>query len=462
MTPSDVDFPYYDCLDTDPATTQHFVAFFVDDSGKYGQLAKISATTEELVYSEIMFTEPYETNLTDGVLKNTTEFMFKPVVEGGTAASYKYIWWETNYYNPYEEQDDAAMALTIHFDRDKRAKVVSADELVDGYMYVPNCEYGNSYMVAVLPYDENGAPGKSAAIFNFQSVFSIDGVITEGAAFEATKPTITLVLPEDSEFYPDYGYGDGAYYGYAYQSYYDKYQFYYEVAYTIVPAEATEVCVAYVDGLSYDMTEPAAAKAAKLWCLGYGSWRTMTTTEPYESGFFYSNNYHDQAAPNLYVAASWKDAEGNYYYTEVPFQDKMQYYHDKMYAMIYGEQSEVELTVEGKQWLFDWEAMGVSAMLDFGVSAEAYFYLAYDATDFGMEGYLEYVGSEYSVAATDATSGVITLVTYNMYGEEQTMEITYTDLTETTCHFTCADIQLDVDATVSDTVYPVTPNGVAM
>lgn len=463
MTPNDVDFPYYDCFDTDPATTQHFVAFFVDNAGKYGELAKISATTEELVYSEIMFTEPYETNLTDGVLKNATEFMFKPVVEGGTASSFKYIWKEkTAGYNPYEGQDDAAIAQTIHFDRDKIAKVVSADELVDGYMYVPNCEYGSSYIVAVLPYDENGAPGKSAAIFEFESIFSIDGVITEGAEYDATKPAIDLVLPEDSELYPDGGYGEGAYYGYEWQDYYSKYHFYYEVAYTLTPVEGTEVCVSLVDGLSYDMTEPAAAKAAKLWSLGYGSWRTFTVTEALESSFRYFGNYEDQPAPDLYIAASWKDAEGNYYYTEVPFQDKMQYYHDKMYAMIYGEQPEVELTVEGKQWLFDWEAMGVSAMLDFGVSAEAYFYLAYDATDFGMEGYLEYIGSEYSVAATDATSGVVTLVTYNMYGEEQTMEITYTDLTETTCHFTCADIQLDVDATVSDTVYPVTPNGVAM
>lgn len=480
MTPSDVDFPYYDCLDTDPATTQHFVAFFVDDSGKYGQLAKISATTEELVYSEIMFTEPYETNLTDGVLKNTTEFMFKPVVEGGTAASYKYIWWDTYYYNPYEEQDDAAMALTIHFDRDKRAKVVSADELVDGYMYVPNCEYGNSYMVAVLPYDENGAPGKSAAIFNFQSVFSIDGVITEGAAFEATKPTITLVLPEDSEFYPDYGYGDGAYYGYAYQSYYDKYQFYYEVAYTIVPAEATEVCVAYVDGLSYDMTEPAAAKAAKLWCLGYGSWRTMTTTEPYESGFFYSNNYHDQAAPNLYVAASWKDAEGNYYYTEVPFQDKMQYYHDKMYAMIYGEQSEVELTVEGKQWSFDWTdyamMMGMESMpacLDFGVSAEGYFMAGIDyETLYGPEAagmWMAGVEGYFEVEATDATSGLIKIMTTDYTTGELTYTGTgleYSNLTETTCTFNGVgqfeELFTNVQATLMETVVTVMSQGVAM
>lgn len=465
MTPNDVEFPYYDCLDTDPATTQHFVALFVDDSGKYGQLAKISATTEELVYSDIVFTEPYETNLTDGVLKNTTEFMFKPIVEGGTAASYKYYWLQTDYYNPYEGMDDAELATTIHFDRDNRGVVVTADELVDGYMYVPNCEYGSNYMVAVLPYDENGAPGKSAAIFNFESVFSIDGVITEGEAFEATKPTITLVLPEDSEFYPDNNYGDGAYYGYAYQNYYGKYQFYYEVAYTMVPAEATEVCIAYVDGLSYDMTEPAAAKAAKLWSLGYGSWRTTTTTEPFESGYYYSNNYEDGVAPDLYVAASWKDAEGNYYYTEVHFQEQMQYYHDKMYAMIYGEQEAT--TPDGKQLAFVWADMGdAPSCLDFGVTTPGYLAVCYDifavyGEDAGlpedMRGqYMQYMAWEYEVTATDATSGVITLKSYDHFGDLQTTEGTYTDWNGTTCTVTCEMLYLDnVTMTVAAEPIPV-------
>lgn len=470
MTPNDVEFPYYDCLDSEPETTSHFVALFVDDAGKYGQLAKISATTEELVYSEIMFTEPYETNLTDGVLKNTTEFMFKPTVEGGTAASFKYYWLQTNYYNPYEGMDDATLATTIHFDRDNRGMVVTADELVDGYMYVPNCEYGNSYMVAVLPYDENGAPGKSAAIFNFESVFSIDGVITEGAEFEATKPAITLVLPEDSEFYPDNNYGDGAYYGYAYQSYYDKYQFYYEVAYTLVPAEATEVCVAYVDGLSYDMTEPAAAKAAKLWSLGYGSWRTVTTSEPFESGFFYSNNYHDAAAPNLYIAASWKDAEGNYYYTEVPFQDKMQYYHDKMYAMIFGEAEET-LTVDGKQWSFEWAAMGVEARLDLGVSMEGYSMVGYDIGPFYPEDpsaagiWMAYIEGNYEVEVIDETSGNIWYMASDFVTGELSRgtAIAYSNLTETTVTLNCPDFMIDnVTATLAEEYVTIQSQGIAM
>lgn len=467
MTPKDVEFPHYDCLDTDPATTQHFVAFFVDDAGKYGELAKISATTKELVYSEVMFTEPYETNLTDGVLKNTTEFMFKPVVEGGTASSFKYIWMETTYYNPYEEQDDAAMAQTIHFDRDKRAKVVSADELVDGYMYVPNCEYGSSYMVAVLPYDENGAPGKSAAIFEFESIFSIDGVITEGAEYEATKPAIDLVLPEDSELYPDNDWGEGAYYGYAWQDYYSKYNFYYEVAYTLTPVEGTEVCVAYVDGLSYDMTEPAAAKAAKLWSLGYGSWRTSTVTEAFESSLIYSNNYEDQPAPDLYIVASWKDAEGNYYYTEVPFQDKMQYYHDKMYALVHADGNCSEGVIDGKQLTFEWADMGnAPACLDFGVTTPGYLSVSYDmfavyGEDAGlpeeMRGYyMQYMAWPYTVTATDAHSGVITISSVDHFGDTVTAEGTYTKLYGDVCKVTFPTLMLeDVEMTISSETIPV-------
>lgn len=112
--------------------------------------------------------------------------------------------------------------------------------------------------------------------------------------------------------------------------------------------------------------------------------------------------------------------------------------------------------------------MGVPGMLDLGVSAEGYFYLAYDATAYGMEGYVEYIGSEYSVTPTDETSGVITLVTYNMYGEPITMDIAYSGLTETSCSFVNTDVMLcdlegnPVVATVSDEVLPVTPNGVAM
>jgi hypothetical protein len=85
-----------------------------------------------------------------------------------------------------------------------------------------------------------------------------------------------------------------------------------------------------------------------------------------------------------------------------------------------------------------------------------------------MEGYVEYIGSEYTVTPADETSGVITLVTYNMFGEPITMDIAYSDLTETTCKFINADVMLcdlegnPVEATLVDEYCHVTPNGVAM
>lgn len=247
----------------------------------------------------------------------------------------------------------------------------------------------------------------------------------------------------------------------------------------MVPAEATEVCIAYVDGLSYDMTEPAAAKAAKLWSLGYGSWRTTTTTEPFESGLFYSNNYEDGVAPDLYVAASWKDAEGNYYYTEVHFQDKMQYYHDKMYAMIYGEQTEpeVELTIVGKQWDFNWTEMAASmgvenmpSVFDFGVSIASDYFLCgidyealYGAEAAGM--WMAYFEGNFVVEPTDATSGVIYLVAPDPVTGEAVSQaaMEYFDLTETTCTFNAPDFMLNnVQATLRTETVSVMSQGIAM
>ena len=155
---------------------------------------------------------------------------------------------------------------------------------------------------------------------------------------------------------------------------------------------------------------------------------------------------------------------------DVDVQPELQKLADRMTEMINGGSTEepAELSVDGKQWVFTWEAMGVDALLDFGVAAEDYFYLAYDASAYGMDGYVEYIGAEYSVSATDETSGVITLTTYNMYGEPQTMNISYSGLTEDSCKFLNTDIMLSdlegnpVSATLSDEVLPVTPNGVAM
>ena len=468
-TPSELkSWPYYSIEKVAPNTTMHFVAFIVDAAGKYGKIAHVEATSDELEKADFVWTEPFETNLVDGVLKNTTTLKFTPKFEGGVeAASYKYVLAQTKYYNQYEGMDDAQMAEELFFSTASSVVTVNADELVNGVLYVEGNSYGYPYYFAIVPIDAEGRPGPSAAILEYESVFALDEAVTEGAAFEATKPQITLNLPPVEEFYPDGGWGDAAYYGYEYQSYYDKYHFYYEIGFAVAPAEGTEVKVQYVDTQSYTLGADAATRAGQLWSesLGFGC---VTTTEPIESSYKYLSHYQDEPAPAVVLCVSWKDAEGTVYYMDIDVQPELQKLADRMTRMINGESEPVELSVDGKQWIFSWDAMGVTGMLDFGVSAENYFYLAYDATAYGMEGYVEYIGSEYSVTPTDETSGVITLVTYNMYGEPITMDIAYSGLTETSCSFVNTDVMLcdlegnPVVATVSDEVLPVTPNGVAM
>ena len=468
-TPSELkSWPYYSIEKVAPNTTMHFVAFIVDAAGKYGKIAHVEATSDELEKADFVWTEPFETNLVDGVLKNTTTLKFTPKFEGGVeAASYKYVLAQTKYYNQYEGMDDAQMAEELFFSTASSVVTVNADELVNGVLYVEGNSYGYPYYFAIVPIDAEGRPGPSAAILEYESVFALDEAVTEGAAFEATKPQITLNLPPVEEFYPDGGWGDAAYYGYEYQSYYDKYHFYYEIGFAVAPAEGTEVKAQYVDTQSYTLGADAATRAGQLWSesLGFGC---VTTTEPIESSYKYLSHYQDEPAPAVVLCVSWKDAEGTVYYMDIDVQPELQKLADRMTRMINGESEPVELSVDGKQWLFSWDAMGVPGMLDLGVSAEGYFYLAYDAIAYGMEGYVEYIGSEYSVTPTDETSGVITLVTYNMYGEPITMDIAYSGLTETSCSFVNTDVMLcdlegnPVVATVSDEVLPVTPNGVAM
>ena len=468
MTPAEVKtWPLNLVENVSPNTTMHFVAFIVDADGKYGKIAHVEATSEELVKADYTWVDPVKTNLVDGVLKNNLTLEVTPEFEEGTEpASYKYVLAQTKYYNQYEGLDDAQMAEELFFS--SSAVTVTKEELVNGKLYVDGHSYGYPYYFAIVPIDADGAPGASALILEYETVFALDDVITSGADYEATEPGIKINLPEESEFYPDGNWGDAAYYGYEYQDYYGKYNFYYEISYDITPVEGTEVCAVLVDTDSYTLAADPAAKAGQVWGGTLGSWNTITTSEYYETSYRYFNNYEDEPAPALVLCVSWKDADGNMYYMDYDLQESMQYYADKMYRMIHGESEPVELSVDGKQWIFSWDAMGVTGMLDFGVSAENYFYLAYDATAYGMEGYVEYIGSEYSVTPADETSGVITLVTYNMFGEPITMDIAYSGLTETSCSFVNTDVMLcdlegnPVVATVSDEVLPVTPNGVAM
>ena len=484
-TPAEVkEWPVYLVEKVSPATTMHFVAFIVDKAGKYGKFAHVELTSKELVKADFEWTEPYTSNVVDGVLKNSTTLKFTPVFEGGKeAASYKYVLAQTKYYNQYEGMDDAQMAEELYFSTSSEVKTVSAEELVNGVLYVDGHKYGYPYYFAIVPIDAEGNPGASAAILEYEAVFELSEAITEGEAFEATKPQITLNLPPVEEFYPDGGWGDAAYYGYEDQTEWGYgYHYYYEIGFAVTPAEGTEVKAQYVDTQSYTLGSTAAAKAGQLWSesLGFG---VVTATEPTESSYKYISNYWDEPAPAIVFCVTWKDAEGTIYYMDVDVQPELQKLADRMTAMINGVTPEepetpAELTVVGKQWAFDWTAyammMGMehmSACLDFGVSVENYFMAGIDYEAIygpeaagmwmaGVEGYFE-------AEATDATSGVIKIMTADWETGDLVYSgtsIEYSNLTETTCTFNgtgqFAELLVDVQATVMDEIVAVQSQGI--
>ena len=478
--PDEVDeLPLYVVEKTSQNTTLHFVAFVVDAAGKYGKVAHVEATSKELQKADLTWAEPVKTNVKDGVLKNSQTLEITPVFEEGTEpAYYKYVLAQTRYYNQYEGMTDTEMAEELFFSTSSSVKKVTAEELVNGVLYVDGHSYGYPYYFAIVPVDAEGNPGASAYIMEYECVFAIDHVTTEGAEYNATEPTVKVLLPEEWECYPDGEWGDAAYYGYEYQSYYSKYNYYYEVAYTVNPVEGTEVCSVLVDTDSYTLGADAATKAGQVWGGSLGSWNTNTTTEYYESSYRYFNNYDDEPAPALVLCVSWKDAEGNLYYKEYDLQDDMQHYADLMTEYIAGTKEipakpEAALSVDGKQWAFMFEMMGVDVRMDLGVSIPDYCMIGYDLSlMYGDElpeemigTWMAYLEGYYEVEATDATSGNIWLLQQDWETGElsRSMAIQYSDLTAETVVLTCEAFGLvDVVATFCEENVPMMSQGIAM
>jgi hypothetical protein len=122
-------------------------------------------------------------------------------------------------------------------------------------------------------------------------------------------------------------------------------------------------------------------------------------------------------------------------------------------------------TPDAKQWAFNWTAMGMgdmTAVLDFGVAIPGQCVVAYDPAIMGApEGtpYQIFNMIGYKFEAVDATSGKLTLISTNMFGEEITQEFTYSNLTETSCYFTFGEdsfIAQDADATLTEVAIDTT------
>ena len=152
--------------------------------------------------------------------------------------------------------------------------------------------------------------------------------------------------------------------------------------------------------------------AGNVWAGVYGSWKTMTWTEAGESSYNYYNNYQGEPAPAIVLAVSWKDAEGNYYFKKYDLQEQFQYYADLMTAYIDGTKevpAKPVPTIEGKQWAFQWDAMGIGLRLDVGVSVPSYCMMGYDMElMYGPEAaglWMAYIEGYYEVEVVDETSG---------------------------------------------------------
>lgn len=482
--PSDVEaWPLYITETTSPKTTMHFVAFVVDNAG-YGKVAHLEATTKELARADLEWDDAkIVTNLEKGTLKNSTTLRFTPAfVDGKEAASYKYVLAETKYNNQYAGMNDAQMAEELFFSTSDEVKTVSAEELLNGVLYVDGHKYGNPYYFAIVALDETGAPAEYAYVLEYETVLALDDVVTEGTEFETTRPTIKINLPTDDQFVPDGGWLDGAYYTYQDQTEWDYgYYITVELNYEITPAEGTEVSAVIFDATTYKPADTPAAKAGQVWSESLG-FSHLTTTEYVEASFKQCNWYLGETVPAHYIYVSWKDADGNTYFEEYDVTNDLKHYDSLVDAMINGESGDDEPselpTPEGKQWAFDWTTyagmMGMehmSACLDFGVSQAGFFMAGIDyEAIYGPEAagmWMAGVEGAFEVEATDATSGVIRIMKTDFVTGESSFDgttIEYSDLTETTCTFNGTgqfeELIVNVQATLMEEVVVVQSQGI--
>ena len=108
-----------------------------------------------------------------------------------------------------------------------------------------------------------------------------------------------------------------------------------------------------------------------------------------------------------------------------------------------------DIDIDGKQWQFTWQVMGgVPSLIDLGVTMPGVAILAVDggAFDTALAGvYVPYIAAEYTIAKTNGTSGVVTLT-----AEGQSVEIPYSNATETTVHLaSAAFLYEDIDCTLA-------------
>lgn len=413
--------------DLEPDTKCWFVAFFIDKSGKYGQLAKLELSTDNLVTSDIVIGE-YTTNLVEGALKNEKTFTIT-VPTSKPASKFKYVNLENDWSNKYKnmEPDEVAQELAIS----ESVNEVLATELVDQKIEISGLEYAKEYYFAVLPYDESEAPGTKATIVVYNTVFELSEVITDASAFVG-EPTVTFVIPELKN-----GFGIPYYW---FDSSYE-----YSVNYSVSPAAGTQVATLVTDPVSltndydYDFnSRTSAKKASDLWTKSvigqsYYTYITDSAIET-EARSFFSND--GDVSPVIMV--SWNDANGNYYYKEISLAQEFAIMKANLDHKNNGTVLTATNTPSGKQWTFFWDDMQTTMLIDLGVSLEDTFVFAYDVVSQGApEGYPYQIYNklEYSIIPAGETCGSILATSYDVVGEPISNYYPYFDLTESSCRF---------------------------
>lgn len=122
--------------------------------------------------------------------------------------------------------------------------------------------------------------------------------------------------------------------------------------------------------------------------------------------------------------------------------------YDDMLQFTPAQPEPADVDIDGKQWMFTWEAMGgVSSLIDLGVTKPGVAILAFDSSviDPSFAGiYVPYIAADYTVTKTNGNSGIITLS-----ADGQTVEIPYSNATETSVHLASAHfLYEDVDCTL--------------
>ncbi len=449
-TPVDVKkMPCYAVAEALPGQTLHFVALYVDSNGKYGQIAKLELTTEDIDSSNIE--AELNDNTVEGNLKNTNTLEVT-ITTNVPASQYKYVWFNTDYMDQeWKSLDRTSLAKKIYVETED-AVVVKAEELVDGKLLVENHEYGRNYFFAVLPYDAEGVPGAVASTLEYTNIFLLDNVITENLVGE---PTVEYSLPEMM---------DGSY-GQSYCWYDDGYQ--YSFGFKVTPAAETEVVALLleptVDGeYGYKSSMTVAEKASAMWADVFpsnGSIGTFTQAGNYDPRFFNS------AVNEPLILLSWKDADDNYYYKEISLADE--------FAMM---KATLDFNKVGVQYTFDWTALAqqfgaenLPSVMDFGCTTPSYFMIGlhYYAVDQSApeDLWMAYVEGGYVVTPTSPTEGEVALISYDYATGEQvkSVQMTYSNLTETTCTFNAEQFMIEnVTATLSSTHVKVTSQAIGM